>query len=196
MCWFGQRCYEIPCHPLPYVRTDLHRRREDHGKHGHGEAQHIEKGDGSKGLLCIQNIVLIHQHVDSKAGQGDLGQIAGKVIISVIVCSPAPHAPLRPQQCLSAWDLFLYRFPSLGPISPLLWDSFPTMALLPAARTIPPPWTQPNPSSEDGTVLPRPTGAHQERGTREHEDRDCLQVAEVCQVLELACPDIIDPLLK
>lgn len=126
MCWFGQRYHEIPLHPLHYVRADLHQGREDQGQHGHGEAQHVEKRNGSKCLLCIQDVVLIHQHIDSKAGQGDLGQTAGKATISVVVCSPARYAPLRPQQCLPAGDLFLSCFPSpLVPVSPLCWDPFP-----------------------------------------------------------------------
>lgn len=67
------RGHRIPLHTLPCVRPDLHQGGEHHGKCGHGEAQHIEKGDGSEGLLCIQDVVLIHKHVDSKARQGDLG---------------------------------------------------------------------------------------------------------------------------
>lgn len=50
------------------LRADLHHGRENQGQHGHGEAQHIEKGDGGKSFLCIQDVVLIHQYVDSKTG--------------------------------------------------------------------------------------------------------------------------------
>lgn len=119
MCWFGQRYHKIPLQPLSFFKADLHQGRKDQGQHGHGEAQHVEKGDGSKGFLCIQDVVLIHQHVNSKAGQGDLGEMAEKATISVVVCSPDSHAPLRPQQCLPAGDLFPSCFLSLlGSISP------------------------------------------------------------------------------
>ena len=120
LCSFGQRYHKMPLHPLPYVKADLHQGREDQGQHGHGETQHIEKGDSSKGLLCIQDVVLIHQYIDGKACQGDLGQTAGKATISMVVCNPDLCAPLRPQQCLPAGDLFPSCLPSpLGPISPL-----------------------------------------------------------------------------
>lgn len=39
----------------------------DHiGKHAHRKTQDVEEGDGGEGLLCIQNIVAVHQDINRK----------------------------------------------------------------------------------------------------------------------------------
>lgn len=146
LCWFGQRYHKIPLHALPYVRADLHQGREDQGQHGHGEAQHVEKGDGSKGLLCIQDVVLIHQYIDSKAGQGDLGQIAGKAGC----VQPRPSRSCKTSTVPSCWGPVPLLLPfSFGPHLTTLMGPPSTTALLPAVRTILhiPSICQPYPSS-------------------------------------------------
>lgn len=128
----------------------------------------------------------------------------------------SPKTPAVP----SCWRPVPLLLPfSSGPCLTTLMGPLSTMALLPTARTIlcipgicqpapsslqkhasqgsqsfPSPRIQPNPSSEEGAALP--TSTHQEGGTCEHKDRNRLQVTEVHQVLELACADLIDSLLK
>lgn len=46
------------------VPTYLEHRGDNHGKHAQGKTQDIENCDGGKGLLCIQNVIAIHQGVN------------------------------------------------------------------------------------------------------------------------------------
>lgn len=46
--------------------THLEQWGDYHGEHAQGKAQDIEEGDGGECLLCIQNIIAVHQSVNWK----------------------------------------------------------------------------------------------------------------------------------
>lgn len=46
--------------------THLEHWGDYHGEHAQGKAQDIEEGDGGECLLCIQNIIAVHQSVNWK----------------------------------------------------------------------------------------------------------------------------------
>lgn len=57
--------------------THLHHGGQCHWKHAKWETQDIEECYRSKGLLCIQDVVLIHHHIDSKGTYRNLGERSG-----------------------------------------------------------------------------------------------------------------------
>jgi hypothetical protein len=50
----------------------LHDAADDHGEDVEGETKDVEQGQGHEGLLCIQDVVLVHGHIDGKSRQGHL----------------------------------------------------------------------------------------------------------------------------
>lgn len=52
----------------------LHHGTDEHGQHGQGKSQDVEKRDGSKRLLSSQDVVRTDVHIDCKGDERDLGQ--------------------------------------------------------------------------------------------------------------------------
>lgn len=56
----------------PQLRPYLHNTADDHGEDIQGKTKDVEQGQGHKGFLGIQDVVLIDGHVDGKSTQGHL----------------------------------------------------------------------------------------------------------------------------
>lgn len=52
----------------------LHHGTDEHGQHGEGKSEDVEKRDGSKSLLSGQDVVRTHAHIYCKGDQRDLGE--------------------------------------------------------------------------------------------------------------------------
>ena len=52
--------------------THLHHAADHHRQHVERETQDVEERQRHEGLLSVQHVVFIHQHVDGEGGQGDL----------------------------------------------------------------------------------------------------------------------------
>ena len=52
--------------------THLHNGRNEHGQHGQGKSEDVEKRDGSESSLCSQHIVWVHPDKHCKCGQRNL----------------------------------------------------------------------------------------------------------------------------
>lgn len=61
--------------------SHLHNAADDLGKHVEGKPEDVEKREGHKGLLCIQDVVLIHCHKHSEGCQGNLERQMGLLFL-------------------------------------------------------------------------------------------------------------------
>lgn len=52
----------------------LHHGTDEHGQHGQGKSEDVEKRDGSKSLPRGQDVVWTHAHEHCKRDQRDLGE--------------------------------------------------------------------------------------------------------------------------
>lgn len=53
-------------------QTYLYDAADDLGKHVERKPEDVKERERHKGLLCIQDVVLIHSHIHSKCCQGNL----------------------------------------------------------------------------------------------------------------------------
>lgn len=61
--------------------ADLHHAADDHGEHVQRKTQDVEESKGHKGLLRIQNVLLVHKHVHGERRQCHLADETQKYMI-------------------------------------------------------------------------------------------------------------------
>lgn len=54
--------------------SNLHHAADDHGEHVKGKPQDVEESKRHEGLLRVQNVLLVHKHVDGKRRQRHLAE--------------------------------------------------------------------------------------------------------------------------
>lgn len=93
--------------------TNLHHATDDHGQHVERETQDVEEGQWHEGLLGIEHVVLVNQHVHSEGRQGDLCTYKGRQKSFIRICS----SPLTFYLQIIRWasqSAVMYRFCTLS----------------------------------------------------------------------------------